>query len=89
MLTDAFRLRDIGVDFKFRTDGKLSNLRKLQAKTKVQKEIARDFLFFNDCALNAGTQPNMQKSLIRFAKARVHFGLTIGIKKTSDIPAFL
>ena len=82
MLTDAFRSGDIGVDYKFRTDGKLFNLRRLQAKTKVQKDIARDFLFADDCALNTGTQSNMQKSMNRFAKACDDFGLTISIKKT-------
>ena len=50
MLTDAFCSGDIGVDYKFRTDGKLFNLRRFQAKTKVQKDIARDFLFADDCA---------------------------------------
>ena len=82
MLTDAFRFGDIGVNFKFRTDGKLFNLRRLQTKTKVQKDIARDFLFADDCALNAGTQSIMQESLNRFATACDNFGLTISIKKT-------
>ena len=79
MLTDA---GDIGVDYKFRIDGKLFNLRRLQAKTKVQKDIARDFLYADDCALNTGTQSNMQESMNRFAKACDDFGLTISIKKT-------
>ena len=55
MLTDAFRPGDIGVNFKFRNDVKLFNLRRLQTKTKFQKDFARDFLFADDCALNAGT----------------------------------
>lgn len=63
MLTDAFRERDIGIDFRFRTDGKLFNLRKLQAKTKVHVDTARDFLFADDCALNASTHSDMQQSL--------------------------
>ena len=79
MLTDAFRSGDI--DYKFRTDGKLFNLRSLQAKTKVQKDIARDFLYADDCALNTGTQSNMQESMNRFAKACDDFGLTISIKR--------
>ena len=82
MLTDAFRSGDIGVDYKFQTDEKLFNLRRLQAKTKVQKDIARDFLFADDCALNIGTQSKMQESMNRFAKACDDFGLTISIKKT-------
>ena len=49
---------------------------------KVQKDIARDFLFADGCALNTGTQSNMQESMNRFAKACDDFGLTISIKKT-------
>ena len=82
MLTDAFRSGDIGVDYKFRTDGKLFNLRRLQARTKVQKDIARNFLYADDCALNTGTQSNMQESMNRFAKACGDFDLIISIKKT-------
>ena len=82
MLSDAFREGDIGVDFVFRTDGKLFNLRRLQAKTKVQDDIARDFLFADDCALNARTQSDMQRSVNSFAKACDDFGLTISTKKT-------
>ncbi|XP_063600380.1 uncharacterized protein LOC134776560 [Penaeus indicus] len=38
MLTDAFHDGDIGVGIRYRTDGKLFNLRRLQAKTKVQED---------------------------------------------------
>ena len=82
MLTDAFRLGDIEVNFKFRTDGELFNLRRLREKTKVQKDIVHDFLFDDDCALKDGTQSIMQESLNRFTKACNNFGLTISIKKT-------
>ena len=84
-LTDSFRLGDIEVNLKFRTDGKLFNSRKLKAKTKVKKDIARDFLCANDCGLNAGTQSIMHESLNRFATACNNFGLTISIKKTEVI----
>ena len=45
MLRDAFRDGDVGIDLRYRTDGKLFNLRRLQAKTKVKTDIIRDFLF--------------------------------------------
>ena len=82
MLTDAFRDGDIGVGFHYRTDGNLFNLRRLQAKTKVHEDTARDFLFADDCALNASTQSDMQGSMDLFCKACDDFGLTISTKKT-------
>jgi hypothetical protein len=82
MLTDAFREGDIGIDIRFRTDGNIFNLRRLQAKTKVLEDTIRDFLFADDCALNAGTQSDMQESMDRFSKACTDFGLTISTKKT-------
>ena len=59
MLNDAYREGKVGVDFHFRTDGKLFNLRRLQAKSKVTKDTAQDFLFADDCALNAANQFDM------------------------------
>ena len=82
MLTDAFRNGDIGVDFRYRTDGKLFNPRSLEAKTKVHSDTVRDFVFADDCALNATTQTDMQESMNMFSKACTDFGLTISTKKT-------
>jgi len=81
MLSDAFRDGDIGVN-RYRTDGSLFNLRRLQVKTKVREDTARDFLFADDCALNAGTESDMQESMDLFAKACDDFGLTISTKET-------
>ena len=82
MLTDAFRDGDVGIDLRYRTDGKLFNLRRLQAKTKVKTDIIRDFLFADDCALNAGSEADMQRSIDKFSIACTNFGLTVSIKKT-------
>ena len=82
MLTAAFRDGDVGIDLRYRTDGKLFNLRRLQAKTKVNTDIIRDFLFADECALNAGSEADMQRSVDKFSIACTNFGLTISIKKT-------
>ena len=82
MLTDAFRDGDVGIKFNYRTDGRLFNLRRLQAKTKIMTDIIRDFLFADDCALNASTEADMQCSVDKFSRACSDFGLTISIKKT-------
>ena len=73
MLSDAFCDGDIGVSFRYRTDASLFNIQRLQAKTKVCEDTAHDFLFVDDCMLNAST------------KACDHFGLTISTKKTEVI----
>ena len=39
MLTDALRDGNIGVHFRFHTDGKLFNPRRLQARTKVHEGL--------------------------------------------------
>src|ERR1700754_5109922 len=82
MLTDAFQDDAPGIDIKYRTDGKLFNLRRLQAKTLVHIARLRDFLFADDCALNAGNANDMQESLDLFSTACSNFGLTISTKKT-------
>ena len=45
-------------------------------------EIIKDFLFADDCALNAGSEDDMQESVDKFSTACSNFGLTISIKKT-------
>jgi len=82
MLYDAFKNTSVGIPIKHRTSGKFFNLRRLKAKTKVQEDTVRDLLFADDCALNAGTQLDMQQSMDLFSSACDNFGLLISIKKT-------
>ena len=82
MLSDAFCNNAENMKIKFRTDGRLFNLRRLQAKTKVQEESVRDMLFADDCALNDATEAQMQQSMDCFSTACDNFGLTISTKKT-------
>ena len=82
MLLDAYSGSEEEIKVKFRTDGKLFNPRRLQAITKVRDAPIRDFLFADDCALNASTEKQMQQDVDSFGKACNNFGLTISIKKT-------
>ncbi|XP_052799506.1 uncharacterized protein LOC128231126 [Mya arenaria] len=81
MLSDAFQVDDPGVHIKYRRDGKLFNLRRLKAITKVKNTIIRDLFFADDCALHAITESEIQQSLKQFSSACDNFGLTISIKK--------
>ena len=82
MLSDAFKDCELGINIRYRSDGKLFNLRRLKAITKVKESVIRDFLFADDCALNANGEHEMQLQMDRFSSACDNFGLTISTKKT-------
>ena len=85
MLSEAFRDADDDITIQYRMDGKLLNLRRLQAKSKVKEATVRDLLFADDCALNASSEPDMQQSMNKFSSACDSFGLTISTKKTEVV----
>ena len=66
MLTDAFQDVDNGIPIRYRFDGKRFNLRRLQAKSKVQTEVLDEFLFADDMAKGAPTEEKMQKVWIKY-----------------------
>ena len=53
MLKHAFGHAAEGINLRTRTDGKLFNLCRLRAKTKVQLRYLRDYLFADDEAVTA------------------------------------
>ena len=65
-----------------RHDGKLFNLKRLRAKTKVTCVLIREMLFADDAALVSHTQEGLQCLVDRFSKACKEFSPTISIKKT-------
>ena len=82
MLLDAFSDCDRGVYIQFRTDEKLFNLRRLQAKTKMFKATLREFLFEDDCTVDVHSHKDMQYITEHFAAACRRFELTISLGKT-------
>ena len=58
MLTDAFQDVDAGFPIRHRFDGKLLNLRRLQAKCKVQTDVVDKLLYTDDLAENAKSEVN-------------------------------
>ena len=82
LVGDVFNGLHNGIDSWYRTDGSGFNLRRLQAKTKVQTDIVNEFLFADDCALNAKTKANIQNNVDKFPVACNNFGQTISTKKT-------
>ena len=85
MLTDAFQDGDNGIPISYRFDRKLFNLRRLQAKSKVQTEVLDEFLFANDIAKGAPTEEKMQKGVDQVSDSCHSYNLTISIKKTEIV----
>ena len=81
MLTDVFQDGDNGIPIRYRFDGKLFNLRRLQAKSKVQTEVLDEFFFADDMAKGAPTEEKMQKGVDQISDSCDSYGLTISIKK--------
>ena len=73
---------DNAVYIRYRLDGSLFNLRRLQAHTKTLEQLFRDFLFADDAALVAHTESALQRLTSCFAEAAQLFGLEVSLKKT-------
>ena len=82
LLNHAFGTATEGIYLHTRSDGKLFNLARLRAKTKVQTKCLRDFLFADDAAVTTHSADDLQKLIDRFSSACKDFGLTISQKKT-------
>ena len=85
MLTDAFQDGDNGIPMRYCFGGKLFNLRRLQAKFKVQTEVLDEFLFANDMPKGASTEKKMQKGVDQVSNSCDSYDLTISIKKTEVV----
>ena len=83
LLSHAFDSSDDGIFIRTRSDGKLFNLARLRAKTKVRSVLLREMLFADDAALVTHSEAALQRLSNRFADACKQFGLTISLKKTN------
>ena len=70
------------VYIRYRLDGSLFNLRRLQAHTKTHERLIIYLLFADDAALVAHTQSALQRITSCFAESAQLFGLEVSLKKT-------
>jgi hypothetical protein len=82
VLAYAFQDCDIGIQLRFRTTGKVFNLRRFKARSKTFQLLVRELLYADDADFVAHTEEDMQTLMDRFSKACIAFGLTISLKKT-------
>ena len=83
MLKHAFGASTEGIYLHTRSDGKLFNVSRLKAKTKIREVLIRDLLFADDAALTAHQEDHLESLMNRFSKACEDFRLTISLKKTN------
>ena len=83
LLKHAFDSSDDGVHIHTRSDGKLFDLSRLRAKTKVRRVLIREMLFADVAALVTHTEEALQRMINNFSQASKDFGLTISLKKTN------
>jgi len=83
LLRHAFGTAQEGIYMRTRSDGRLFNLARLKARTKVRKVLIRDMLFADDAAVAAHTEEELQLLMDRFSQACKDFALTISLKKTN------
>ena len=81
MLINAFKDGDNGIPIKYHFNWKLFNLRRLQAKSKVQKEVLDEFHFAVDMAKGAPTEEKMQKKSVD--QVEIHVTVTVMISQSA------
>ena len=82
MLMDAFQDSDTGFSITYRFDGNIFNLRRLQAKTKVQTDVLDELLYADDMDKNASSEAKMQRAMDQVSQSCDNYDHTISIKKT-------
>jgi hypothetical protein len=82
LIKHAFGNTTQGICLHTRSDGRLFNLARLRARTKVRKIIIRELLFADDAAIITHDHQELQNLLDKFSQACKDFGLTISLQKT-------
>ncbi|KAL1255575.1 hypothetical protein QQF64_013636 [Cirrhinus molitorella] len=72
-----------GVHIHTRSDGRLYNIARLRAKTKVTEVPIREMLYADDAALTSHTEVGLQQLVTCLSHACKEFGLTISLRKTN------
>ena len=82
LLNHAFHHSTEGIHIYTGSDGKLFNLARLRAKTKVRTVLIGELLFADDAALTTHKEEELQQLISQFSHTCKEFGVTISIRKT-------
>ena len=81
MLMDANQDSDTGFPIRYCFDGNIFNLRRLQAKTKVQTDVLDELPYADDMDKNASSEAKMQRAMDQVSQSCNNYDLTISTKK--------
>ena len=76
MLMDVFQDSDTGFPIRYRFNGNKFNLRRLQAKTKVQTDVLDELLYADDMDKNASSEAKMQRAMDQVSQSCHNYDLT-------------
>ena len=85
MLTDAFQDSDTGFPIRYRFDDNIFNLKRLQAKTKVQTDVLDELLYADDMDKNASSEAKMRRAMDQVSQSCDNSDLTISTQKTEVV----
>lgn len=71
-----------GIPIQYRTDGKLFNLNRFKAKSKIKNPVSIELQYVDDNVIVMPSAEDLQDTLNAFAKAYRALYLTLNIKKT-------
>ena len=81
MLMNAFQDSDTGFTIRYRFDGNIFNLRRLQAKTKVQTDVLDELLYADDMDKNTSSDAKIQRAMDQVSQSCDNYDLTIDTKR--------
>ena len=73
MIMDDFQDCDTGFPIRYRFEGKLFNLRRLQAKTKVQTDVLDELLYDDDMNKNVNPGIKLQEAMDQVSQSCDNF----------------
>ena len=81
MQMDVFQDSNTSFSIRYRFDGNIFNLGRLQAKTKVQTDVLDEPLYADDMDKNASSEAKMQRAMDQVSQSCDNYDFTISTNK--------
>ncbi|CAG4947519.1 unnamed protein product [Colias eurytheme] len=81
VIKDCIEMAPVGIRIRFRTDGKLFNLDRLRARTKVSHTIITEIMYADDLCFYTDSSDSLQRLMTGLGESCSKFGLKITSEK--------